>query len=29
MKNPDDLPIITFETQRDWEAWLACIIHKP
>lgn len=22
MKNPDDLPIITFETQRDWEAWL-------
>lgn len=22
MKNPDDLPIIAFATQRDWEAWL-------
>ena len=22
MKNTDNLPILLFETQRDWEAWL-------
>jgi uncharacterized protein YdeI (YjbR/CyaY-like superfamily) len=22
MKSADDLPVMAFETQRDWEAWL-------